>query len=134
MNTKVNEVSEINVMPLKDQVALVTGASRGIGQAIALALARQGATVIGTATTESGAEAITAYLQQASGKGAGRVLQVNDAAACDALVEAIQKEFSVSMPEEAIVLSEPIKKLGECAVTLSLHSTTANITLIVSKI
>lgn len=80
-------------MVLKDQVALVTGASRGIGQAIALELARQGATVIGTATTESGAQSIGSYLEQAHGRGVGRLLQVNDAAACDALVESIQKEF-----------------------------------------
>ena len=52
-------------MTLQGQIALVTGASRGIGQAIALELGRQGATVIGTATSESGAQAITTYLDAA---------------------------------------------------------------------
>lgn len=88
-----NAVNVVNDWGLKNQVALVTGASRGIGKAIALELAKQGATVIGTATTESGAEAITAYLKQISAQGEGRVLQVNDAAACDALVENIQKQW-----------------------------------------
>jgi 3-oxoacyl-[acyl-carrier protein] reductase len=70
---------------LTGQVALVTGASRGIGRAIALELAQRGAKVVGTATSEAGAQAITEALQPHGGQGA--VLQVNDAAACDALVE-----------------------------------------------
>ncbi|MDQ1834812.1 3-oxoacyl-ACP reductase FabG [Massilia scottii] len=78
-------------MKLENQVALVTGASRGIGKAIALELARQGATVVGTATTESGAEAISAYLAEFGGKGA--VLNVTDAAACSAVVDEVQKGF-----------------------------------------
>ena len=57
-------------MNLENQVALVTGASRGIGKAIALELARQGAKVIGTATTDAGAAAITDYLREFGGKGA----------------------------------------------------------------
>ncbi|WP_206732473.1 3-oxoacyl-ACP reductase FabG [Janthinobacterium sp. 17J80-10] len=79
---------------LDNQVALVTGASRGIGQAIARELARQGAKVIGTATSDAGAAAISAYLAEigaAAGKGA--VLNVNDGAACTALIDEIQKEF-----------------------------------------
>lgn len=79
---------------LGNQVALVTGASRGIGQAIARELARQGAKVIGTATTESGAGAISAYLAEiGSEAGKGTVLNVNDAAATTALLDDIQKEF-----------------------------------------
>jgi len=74
-------------------VALVTGASRGIGQAIALELAAQGATVIGTATSDSGAEAITAYLKEAGNAGRGMRLQVTEDGATDAIVDAISKEF-----------------------------------------
>ncbi len=76
---------------LNNQVALVTGASRGIGRAIALELARQGAKVVGTATSESGAAAISDYLTALGGKGA--VLNVNDAGACAAIVDHIQKEY-----------------------------------------
>ncbi|MFT3896516.1 MAG: 3-oxoacyl-ACP reductase FabG [Thermomonas sp.] len=76
---------------LKGEIALVTGASRGIGAAIADELAAQGATVIGTATSESGADAISARL---AGKGgAGRVLDVNAPGAIEGLVDAIAKEF-----------------------------------------
>lgn len=76
---------------LDGQVALVTGASRGIGQAIALELARQGARVIGTATTESGAAAVSAALAPFEGRGI--VLDVNDAARCLEVVEQVQKDF-----------------------------------------
>ena len=72
------------------QVALVTGASRGIGRAIAIKLAEGGATVYGTATSEAGAAAITEALAPYGGQ--GRVLDVRDAAASEALVEAIGKE------------------------------------------
>ncbi len=77
-------------MDLKDKVALVTGASRGIGKAIALELAARGATVVGTATTEAGAQAVTAMLATHGGRGV--VLNVTDAPACDALVDSLTKE------------------------------------------
>jgi 3-oxoacyl-[acyl-carrier protein] reductase len=77
-------------MNLQNQVALVTGASRGIGRAIALELARQGAQVIGTATTEGGAAAIGEYLAEFGGRGV--VLNVTDAAQCVAVVDGIAKE------------------------------------------
>ncbi len=80
-------------MNLENQVAIVTGASRGIGRAIALELAKQGATVIGTATSESGAAGISEALQQAGVTGRGAVLNVNDAAAADAFIDATVKEF-----------------------------------------
>lgn len=76
-------------MNLQNQVALVTGASRGIGKAIALELARQGAKVVGTATTQSGAEAITAYLAEFGGK--GMVLNVTDAEQCGAIIDDVTK-------------------------------------------
>lgn len=72
------------------RVALVTGATRGIGQAIALALAECGATVIGTATSEAGAAKITEAL---AGKGRGIVLNVTDAQASKQAVEAVVAEF-----------------------------------------
>ncbi|MCA8090265.1 3-oxoacyl-ACP reductase FabG [Burkholderia anthina] len=78
---------------LDKQVVIVTGASRGIGRAIALELARLGATVIGTATSESGAAAITAGFAEAGVTGRGAVLNVNDAAAAEALIDATVKEF-----------------------------------------
>ena len=76
-------------MNLENQVALVTGASRGIGKAIALELARQGAKVVGTATSESGAQAISAYLADFGGQ--GMVLNVTDAANCAAVIDDVQK-------------------------------------------
>ncbi|WP_025600406.1 3-oxoacyl-ACP reductase FabG [Burkholderia sp. WSM2230] len=78
---------------LDKQIAIVTGASRGIGRAIAMELARQGATVIGTATSESGAAAISEAFSAAGVSGRGAVLDVNDAAAAEALIDGTVKEF-----------------------------------------
>jgi 3-oxoacyl-[acyl-carrier protein] reductase len=78
---------------LAGQVALVTGASRGIGEGILLALARAGATVAGTATSPRGAEAITRLVAEAGGKGEGLVLDVRDAAQCAAIAEQVQQRL-----------------------------------------
>lgn len=81
-------------MSLTDETALVTGASRGIGKATALALGAKGATVIGTATSESGAEAISAYLKDAGIKGKGVALDVTSQENIDAVLKAITEEFA----------------------------------------
>ena len=78
---------------LNGQIALVTGASRGIGAAIALELGKQGATVIGTATSASGAENITAAFKNAGIKGIGLALDVNDAAQIEAVLKQIAADY-----------------------------------------
>ena len=78
---------------LNGQVAIVTGASRGIGEGILQALAKSHATVIGTSTSEKGAEGISKALGELGANGAGRVLDVRDAAQCAALVDKVQEEF-----------------------------------------
>jgi 3-oxoacyl-[acyl-carrier protein] reductase len=78
---------------LTGEVALLTGASRGIGAAIADALARAGAVVVGTATGETGAAAVSQRLRQAGGQGEGMVLDVADAARCEAVIEQVGKDY-----------------------------------------
>ena len=83
---------------LKDEVALVTGASRGIGQAIALELGKNGATVYGTATSEKGAEAITNYLKENGIAGQGFMLDVtSDDSIANVLKEIETKHGAVSI-------------------------------------
>ncbi len=80
---------------LQGEIALVTGASRGIGQAIALELGAQGATIIGTATSEKGAAAIGDTLRENGINGAGMVLNVTEQASVEALMANIQGQFGV---------------------------------------
>ena len=78
---------------LENQIAFVTGASRGIGHAIALELGRRGATVIGTATTEEGAQFIGKYLKEAGVNGAGATLNVNNAVQMESVLKVVNEEF-----------------------------------------
>lgn len=81
-------------MTLNGQIALVTGATRGIGKAIALELGKMGATVVGTATTDAGAAEIQKTFDAAGIAGLGTTLNVTDAAASEALVDDITKKYS----------------------------------------
>jgi len=78
---------------LDNSIALVTGASRGIGQAIALKLGTEGATVIGTATSQAGADAISAVLKEADINGTGMVLDVKNDENISSLIKAITEQF-----------------------------------------
>ena len=83
----------LNHPELQGQIALVTGASRGIGRAVAKALGARGATVIGTSTTQPGADSISEYLKEDGQAGKGALLNVNDGMAIDSLVSQIEKDF-----------------------------------------
>tara|TARA_R110002073_G_scaffold229245_4_gene390085 strand:- start:775 stop:1515 length:741 start_codon:yes stop_codon:yes gene_type:complete len=78
---------------LENKIALITGASRGIGQAISLQLGMHGATVVGTATTQNGADAISQQLNKAGIKGMGIALNVNDAEQISITIQAIRETF-----------------------------------------
>ncbi len=78
---------------LEGQVALVTGASRGLGRAIAMELGAQGATVIGTATTDAGAAEIQKALDSAGVTGWGAAVNVTEASGCETLIADIEKKF-----------------------------------------
>lgn len=80
-------------MKLDQQVVLITGASRGIGRGVLAGFAARGATVIGTATSEAGAQAISQYIADNGWRGTGLVLRVNDSAAIDALIKSIREQF-----------------------------------------
>jgi 3-oxoacyl-[acyl-carrier protein] reductase len=80
-------------MALNDEIVVVTGASRGIGQAIALELGARGATVVGTATSDKGAESITASLAEVNVRGTGMVLDVTDADSIADFLKAVQDKY-----------------------------------------
>ncbi|MDH3343062.1 MAG: 3-oxoacyl-ACP reductase FabG [Gammaproteobacteria bacterium] len=78
---------------MENEIVLVSGASRGIGRAIALSLGKKGATVVGTATSENGAANIAKYLDENGVKGAGEVLNVTDQASIDTLLKTVTEKF-----------------------------------------
>jgi 3-oxoacyl-[acyl-carrier protein] reductase len=84
-------------MEQTSKIALVTGASRGIGKAIALELGAMGLTVIGTATSEAGAQSITSYLQKASIKGEGLALDVSSDDSVSALITRIDSDYGAPL-------------------------------------
>ena len=82
---------------LESKICLVTGASRGIGKAVAIALGEAGGTVIGTATSDSGAAAISSYLSEANLSGAGKILNVTQAESVDSLMKSVTEEFGAPL-------------------------------------
>lgn len=88
---------------MSSPVAIVTGASRGIGRAIAERLSRDGFKVIGTATSDAGASAISVYLEEAGLDGVGRVLNVAEPGAIEAFIDAVGEEFGT--PQVLVNLS-----------------------------
>lgn len=78
---------------LQNQIALITGSSRGIGKAIALELGKNGATIVGTATTDEGAKSISEYLNEVGIKGKGIALNVNNTDQIKSLLTEVRKEF-----------------------------------------
>lgn len=82
-------------MPMSETVALVSGASRGIGKAIALQLGQEGMTVVGSATTANGAESITHYLQAANIKGGGIVLDIAEQASISEALAHIGQQYGM---------------------------------------
>ena len=82
---------------MTDKIALVTGASRGIGQAIALQLGKDGFTVIGTSTTQSGAASITEYLGDAGIGGEGMVLNVTSSVSVTAVIKTISEKYAATL-------------------------------------